>query len=169
MFSWTVRGFAEAIGLASIVASLVFVGLEVRQNSVATNAAANAAVSDAFIELNLVLASSPELAKAVVVSFDDSEKLSPEDRILILAMWRTVFHVWSNAHRQWTNETLDQVLYESIISEISTYGYGNDESIKDIDGRGRSMRWAWESERFIFNTEFQNFVDEHLGKGSQSE
>lgn len=168
MLSWTARGIAEAIGLVSIVGSLVFVGLEVRQSSVATNASANATFSDSFIELNLVLASSPELAHAVVISFDDPKKLSPEDRILILGMWRTIFHIWSNGHRQWTNETLDQVLYESIISEISTYGHGQDESVEDLDGRSRSMRWAWESERFIFNIEFQQFVDELIGADSNA-
>ena len=168
MFGWTARGMAEAIGLVSIVCSLVFVGLEVRQNSVATRAAANTAVSDAFIELNLVLASSPELARAVVVSFDDPEKLSPEDRILILGMWRTVFHVWSNGHRQWANETLDQVLYDSIVSEISAYGRNQGEAIEDIEGRSRSMRWAWESERFIFNIEFRQFVDGLIGTGDEA-
>ncbi len=163
MSGWTSRGIAEVIGLVGIVGSLVFVGLEVKQNSVATRASTNAAVADAFIELNLVLASSPELARAVVVSFDGPEKLLPEERILLLGMWRTVFHVWSNGHRQWTNETLAQVLYESIVSEISTYGRNQDESIEDIDGRSRSMRWAWESERFVFNIEFRQFVDELMG------
>ena len=161
MFGWSARGIAELTGLVGIVGSLVFVGLEVRQNSVATRASANAAFADAFVELNLVLASSPELARAVVIAFDSPEKLSPEERILVLGMWRAMFHVWSNGHRQWTNETLDQVMYESIISEISTYG-------RNIDGTGRSMRWAWESERFIFNSEFQLFVDELIGAGSDA-
>ena len=165
MSAWTARGFAEVIGLACIVGSLVFVGLEVRQNSVATRAAANATVADAFIELNLVIASSPALASAVVVSFDSPEKMSLEDGILVLGMWRALFHVWSNGHRQWTNETLDQVLYKSIVSEISTYCRNEDQSVESIDGRSRSMRWAWESERFIFNIEFQNFVDELIGTG----
>ena len=26
-----------------------------------------------------------------------------EERILVLGMWRSLFHVWSNGHRQWTN------------------------------------------------------------------
>ncbi len=164
---WTARGIAESIGLIGIVGSLVFVGLEVRQNSVATTASANAAVADAFIELNLVLAASPDLARASAKSFEEGpEKLQPEERILVLGLWRALFHIWSNGHRQWTNETLDQVLYESIISEISTYGRNQDESVEDIDGRGRAMRWAWESERFIFNIEFQQFVDELIGDGS---
>ena len=165
MSGWTAKGVAEAIGLVGVVASLIFVGFEVRQNSVATRASTNAAVADAYVELNLVLASSPELARAVVVSFKGPDSLSPEERIMILGMWRTLFHVWSNGHRQWTNDTLDLVLYESIVSEISTYAANQDESVEDLEGRGRSMRWAWESERFIFNPEFRQFVDELVGAG----
>jgi len=161
MSGWTARGIAEVIGLVGIVGSLVFVGLEVKQNSVATRASTNAAVADAFRELNLVLASSPELARAMVASVDDPEELSLEEITMALAFWRALFHTWSNGHRQWTNETLDQVIYESIISEISTYG-------RNIDGMGRSMRWAWERERFIFNSEFQLFVDELIGAGSDA-
>jgi hypothetical protein len=163
MASWSARGIAEIIGLFGVLVSLVFVGFEVRQNSMATRASTNAAVADSFIELNLVLASNRELAHVVVVAFDNPEKLSAEDRIMALGMWRTVFHTWSNAHRQWTNETLDEVLYKSIVSEISTYGRNQEETVEDLDGRSRSMRWAWESERFIFNIEFQKFVDELIG------
>ena len=95
MFGWTTRGIAEVIGLVGIMGSLVFVGLEVRQNSVATRASTNASFADAFIEINLVLASSPELAHAIVVSWDDPEKLSTEERILVLGIWRAIFHIWS--------------------------------------------------------------------------
>ena len=168
MFGWTGRGIAEVIGLVCVVGSLVFVGLEVRQNSVATRASANAAVAEAFIELNLVLASSPELARAVVASFEDPDKLSPEERILVLGMWRTLFHIWSNGHRQRSNETLDHLLYDSIVSEISTYGRSQDDSVEDIDGRSRSMLWAWESERLLFNIEFQQFVDKLIGTDSDA-
>jgi len=147
------------MGLVSIVGSLVFVGLEVRQNSVATRASANATVADAFRELNLTLASSPALASAMAVSFDDPEKMSAEERVQVLGLWRALFHTWSNGHRQWANETLDEVLYQSIVSEISTYK-GNK------DRRSQAMQWAWESERFVFNSEFQLFVDEIIGAGA---
>jgi len=161
MSGWTARGIAEVIGLVGIVGSLVFVGLEVKQNSVATRASTNAGVADAFRELNLVLASSPELAHALVAAADDPEELSPEESVMALGFWRALFHTWSNGHRQWTNETLDQVMYESIISEISTY-------VRNNGGTGRAMRWAWESERFVFNSEFQLFVDELIGAGSDA-
>jgi len=38
------KGIAELIGIFAVVASLVFVGVEVRQNSVATRSANNASL-----------------------------------------------------------------------------------------------------------------------------
>lgn len=49
----------QVVGIFALVASLIFVAIEVRQNSIATRSATNAAVKDAFRELNLVIASSP--------------------------------------------------------------------------------------------------------------
>jgi hypothetical protein len=54
-------------GLIGVAGSLVFAGVQMRQNSLATQAARNAPVADGFRELNLMIASSPELAPAFAV------------------------------------------------------------------------------------------------------
>lgn len=51
------------VGIFAIVASLIFVGGELRQNAIATKAAMNAEIANAFVDLNLVVASSPELTQ----------------------------------------------------------------------------------------------------------
>ena len=155
----------QVVGIFALVASLIFVGIEVRQNSIATRSATNAAVKDAFRELNLVIASSPELAKAVVANAENPDDAPPEDQFQMLAMWRALFHIWSNVHRQHLNGTLDPALYEAVVQEVSMYA-GNargTETVDDAERRARHMRWAWESERFIFNLDFQMFIDGILG------
>ena len=78
--------------------------------------------------------------------------------------WRALFHIWSNAHRQHLNGTLDPAIYESVVQEISTYSVGAMETHDnpDLVRRQTLMHWAWENERFIYNAEFQGFVDEIL-------
>lgn len=161
MDSTKLNDWIQAVGLFALVASLIFVGIEVRQNSVATRSATNAAVKDAFRELNLVIASSPELARALAVNADHPNEAPPEDRVQMLAMWRALFHTWSNVHRQHLNGTLDPVLYDAVVQEISMYAANarGTETVDDAVRRSRQMRWAWESERFIFNLDFQKFVD----------
>jgi hypothetical protein len=159
------KGTVELVGIFAVVASLVFVGVEVRQNSVATRSATNAAVKDAFSELNLTIASSPELARAMVTLAENPDDALPEDQLRVLALWRALFHGWSNVHRQHLNGTIDPALYDAVVQEISAYAgkFHGPVVPNDVERRKRQMRWAWESERFIFNPDFQLFVDDVIG------
>ena len=165
MDSAKLNDWIQVVGIFALVASLIFVGIEVRQNSIATRSATNAAVKDAFRELNLVIASSPELAKAVAANAENPDDAPPEDQLQMLAIWRALFHIWSNVHRQHLNGTLDPALYDAVVQEVSTYA-GNARgtaTVNDAERRARQMRWAWERERFIFNLDFQMFIDGILG------
>lgn len=158
------RRIAELIGLAGVIASLVFVGVEIRQNSIATRAATDAAVADGFRELNLVVASSPELVRALAANADNPADAPGDEQIMILALYRALFHVWSNVHRQHLNGTIDPNIYTAVLQEISAYA-GKDPAAADIDDierRKRMATWAWESERFVFNPDFRIFVDSIL-------
>ena len=101
MNSSKLNDWVQGVGLFALVASLIFVGIEVRQNSIATRSATNASVKDSFREFNLVLASSPELAKAVTENADNPAGAPPQAKFQMLAMWRALFHTWSNVHPQW--------------------------------------------------------------------
>ncbi|WP_157828230.1 hypothetical protein [Paraglaciecola sp. MB-3u-78] len=47
---------------------------------------------------------------------------------------------------------------------MSTYTKKTSSSkVVDGDRRRATMKWAWESEKFIYNPEFQQFVDGILG------
>jgi hypothetical protein len=165
MTSLTPRAIGEIIGVIGIVASLVFVGWELRQNSIATRAANNYSVADSFVQLNLNLSSNRELAHALAANAEDPNSAPLEDKILMLGAWRALFHVWSNVHRQHLNGTVDPDIYEAVLQEMSTYAtpQGIRERSEDVERRHRFMLWAWETERFIFNPEFQKLVDEQLG------
>jgi hypothetical protein len=51
------------------------------------------------------------------------------------------------------------------VQEIAAYSSPDPQAsnFEDVARRQRIMRWAWESERFIFNPDFQIFMDELLG------
>jgi hypothetical protein len=62
----SIEDVGKFVGRLGVVGSLLFVGVQVRQNSIATQAATNAAVADGFREFNMMMASSPDLARAFV-------------------------------------------------------------------------------------------------------
>jgi len=162
---------AEIIGLIGVIGSLVFVGLEVRQSTVATRAATDASVADAFRELNLVLASSPDLARALANNAAHPDEAPPEDQIQMLSFYRAIFHIWSNTHRQHLNGTIDPAIYQSVVQELSAYA-GNTPAgvdVEDLKRRQKLMRWAWGRERFLYNPDFQKFVDAALGPSPKAD
>ena len=89
----------------------------------------------------------------------------PEDQLRVLALWRALFHTWSNVHRQHLNGTVDPALYDAVVQEISALAgeFHGPVAPSDVERRKRQMRWAWESERFLFNPDFQLFVDRIIG------
>ncbi len=155
---------AEFVGLVGVIGSLVFVGLEVRQSTLATKAATDASVADSFRELNLVMASSPELAEVLAAHAGNPEEAPRAAKIQMLGLYRAVFHIWSNAHRQHLNGTIDPALYRSIVQELSAYAGNIPEgaNVEDLRRRNRMITWAWQSERFLYNPDFQRFVDATL-------
>ena len=154
----------EVLGLVGVMGSLIFVGIEVRQSAIATRAATDAVIADGFREVNQVMASSPELARAMTAYPDSPDSASAADQVQILGLWRALFHIWSNAHRQHLNGTIDPAIFQGVVQEISTnseaWRTGN--ASADLVRRGRVMRWAWSKERFLFNRDFQQFVDSIL-------
>ena len=155
------RRIVEVIGIIGIVGSLIFVGVEIRQNSVATQAATDAAIADALRELSLAHATSPALASAFAAHAADPASAPADAQVLMQGFWRALFHVWSNVHRQHVNGTVDPAIFDSVVREISSYARppSASESLSETEIRGRLMSWAWSSERFLFSTDFQQFVD----------
>lgn len=58
-----VKETVELIDLFGVMASLIFVGLEIRQNAAATRAATAQEVTSAFRDLNLVMAGDAEMTR----------------------------------------------------------------------------------------------------------
>ena len=99
-----------------------------------------------------MLATSPELASALAAWDRDPDSAPPEVQGQLLAFQRALFHVWSNAHRQHLNGTLDPALFQSVVQEMETYASGpssaaQGDSARGPSGRGVLMRWAWESDK----------------------
>ena len=94
----------------------------------------------------------------------EGEAAPTEDKVLILGLYRGMFHIWSNAHRQHLNGTIDPVLYRSIVQELTAYAGETPAGAEreDIRRRQKLTRWAWKSERFLYNPDFQRFVDSTL-------
>ena len=144
-----IRSVAELIGLFGVMSSLIFVGLEVRQNAAATRAATAQEVTSAFRDLNLFMAGDTELTRLITEFRFNPDSASPVEQARIKAFFRALFHIWSNTYYQNLNRTIDPQIFEGMVSEVSTYARAG----------SRAVFWAWESERFIYPAAFRSFMD----------
>ena len=75
------RNTLELVGFVSVIASLIFVGMEIRQNTTAVRGATNQAISDQATELYLAMATDRNLARLTVKLYDGAlrEDFDPID------------------------------------------------------------------------------------------
>jgi hypothetical protein len=76
----------EIISLIGVMGSLIFVGLEVRQSVIATRAANDTVIAEAFREINQIMAPSPELARALTAYADDPASAPGAEQEQILGL-----------------------------------------------------------------------------------
>ncbi len=152
----------EVVGALGVIGSLVFVGLEVRESSRATRAATDAEIAAQFVEINVAMYTSDHLAADIEAAGEAGHpSLAPlESRIRLEAHFRALFHIWSNAHRQHLNSTVNPLLFQAVQQELTAYAAPESpDASAGMNETRRLMQWAWESQRFVYNPAFQAFVD----------
>ena len=65
-------------------------------------------LKDSWVQLNLALATSPELSNAFDIVEAQGWDANPHANRLVAAFYRALFHTWSNAYYQYLNGTLEE-------------------------------------------------------------
>jgi len=91
---------SQIFGVVLIFASLVFVGLQIRQNTLATRAASHNAVSNSLNEINRMFAENADLAKIWLTGMADRQALTPEERWRFDSTARAYMHVCETMYVQ---------------------------------------------------------------------
>lgn len=96
---------SQTIAVFAILASLVFVGIQVRQNTTQSKIAAAEAVHRSFAEWYFSQ-SNPETSKVIVKGLQDEVPLTAEERWNFSANMMTFLLSAQEAHTKWTEGTL---------------------------------------------------------------
>jgi hypothetical protein len=142
------KDLRETVGLLLVVASMLFVGLEVRQNAEATRAATVLQLKDGWAALNLTYIENPE--SAVMIQHVQDVGLvnaDPESRLVAASMIRTLLHNWSNAYFQFRIGTLDDEQWIPLL--------------RDMEGESdQRLTWdVWDNWAHIFDDPFRDLMD----------
>ena len=145
------RNRLELIGFISVIASLVFVGMEISQNTTAVRGATNQAISDQASELYLTIATDRNLAGLVKKLYDDvpREAFGPIDDMQLFMTVLTGLRRVENIFLQLEDNILDERAFDRI--GLSFY-------------RSKYGRQIWEDNQQFFDQSFVPFFKELLDK-----
>ena len=101
-----VKDIIELVGAIAVLIGLVFVGLELRQNTRAVQAATFQGMTETSSDFLVTIASEPELRRVWSASYTTLDELSTEDREIYRYLLNSFWLRMQNAFRQWQVGTL---------------------------------------------------------------
>jgi hypothetical protein len=112
-----VKAVIEFAGAIAVLIGLVFVGLELRQNTKAVQAATFQGMTETSSDFLVAIASEPELRRVWSASFTTPNDLSDEEREILGFLQNSFWLRMQNAFRQWQIGTLsdeDWLVYRNL-------------------------------------------------------
>ena len=111
------KAVIELVGAIAVLIGLVFVGLELRQNTRAIQAATFQGITEQSSDFLITIASEPELRRVWSTSFITADEVSDEDRQILTPLLNSFWLRMQNAFRQWQMGTLsdeDWLVYRNL-------------------------------------------------------
>jgi len=142
---------AEIVASIAVIASLIYVGREVGQNTEATHASAAQAVVSAINDLVGTVNESDKLADVLHKGGRGMSALKDGDLIRFMAHHDQVFIMFQSQYFQWKDGTLDERLWLT-----------QKQAALDLLSQAGQQEW-WAARRHWFLPEFQDYLDNLSG------
>jgi hypothetical protein len=109
---------SQIVAVVGIFASLIFVGLQIRQNTKAIKATSHHAVTDSFNAINTLVLSDPKVARIWRLAMAGSEELNEDERISADFMLLANMRIFETLYYQYKNGTLDKKLFDAELKTL---------------------------------------------------
>lgn len=112
------RAFIEIGGAVAVLIGLIFVGVELRQNTAAVEAATFQSLTDASSDWLMTVAADPDLLRAWTIGSSDPGQLDSVDSTRYFLVTRSFWVRMQNVFSQWERGTLgddDWQFYDEIL------------------------------------------------------
>jgi hypothetical protein len=149
---FTVRAVIDTVGLLGVIGSLIFVGLQIRQNTRLARAEAYRAVEQTAVQWDFVAATDDELApllRGVTYEGLRRDQLSDPDKWRVGSMFDALLRSYESIYRQ---------VQEDILPGSALDGFANDQFVSPY------LKDLWPILRPNYRADFvEYFEDRFLG------
>ncbi len=148
------RAFAELIGVLAVLLGLIFVGLELRQNTVAVQASTLQGMVDMGSNYLLETSLDPEFIPLLNKAQADPDQLSEVEALRMQRVLRSQWLRYQSAFRHWRRGSLDDADWETysrfICNAVENVGPGTFQSVQAK---------FWQFERSVLTDDFVTYVE----------
>ncbi|MGB5377845.1 hypothetical protein [Muriicola sp.] len=140
----------EVLGGIGILISLVFVGIQLKENTKATRSSTATATIDTMTNWYVTMGTNAETSASFYRFLEDPESMTKEERLQHIYNFHGLFLAFQNSYYLSLEGTLDERIPKSLNQVI----YG----VKDQPG----FKLYWKSRKSIFFEEYRGYVDDLL-------
>ena len=138
----------QIVGSIGVIGSLIFVGLQVRQNTKTTRVQVQENMTSGYIQVAQVLIDNAEIfARGIAASRESFAKFSDADKLIYFGLIFSIFKHFENIHSQRERGFIDDESWTAWSEHVLMY----------FNQPGVKM-W-WELRRGSFNPRFRNFLE----------
>ena len=143
----------EFVGAIAVIASLIYVGAQIKQNTNAVRISTAQAHLDIWNDVVSNFCQSPELASIYSRGLSDVSILNESEKVQFFAQVGLIFRYYESSYLQRDEQALDERLWQGLNQTlIDTLFYPG-------------VRQWWEVRRHWFYKDFQKLVDEIAASG----
>jgi hypothetical protein len=143
---------AEIVGGLVVVATLIYLVIEVKRNTTATRSSAQYTQIGVISDWNLSLVHAPGLPELIVKANEDYSSVTEAEKLKLQGYYVNIFNLWHAAYWNWKNGLLDE----------KGFRVWNEGTPSVIRAQVASFE-AWESMKHIYDEEFRNHVQSAIG------
>ena len=142
----------QVIGAIAVVISLIYVALQIRQNTNAVRSATAQSVHEHFANWYHLIAADAELSRIAANGLRDYQSLSENERTRFIAAFMSFLSYSQNAFLKWRQGLLAPSLW-----------LGWEQVMMNLFGAPGGKAF-WKERRYMFGDEFRRYIEDDLIK-----
>ena len=159
------KSLIELLSAGAVLVGLIFVGLELRQNTAAVEATTLQSSTDASVEWMMSIASDPELTRIWTTPPSELHNLADTERHQLHLLQRSQWFRFQNAYLQWQRGTLSEEDWEIYRGYVCRTHSGDARN-----NLAANLRFAtWEDHAGVLLGQFVAFVERCRAESGQQE
>ena len=114
---------AQIVSAVAVIASLIFVGVQLRQATAAIRASSSEAHAALYTELVHSIIDNADFARIWTTGLEDPKRLSDEEWVRFVAYASALFRQYETSRVQWLRGRLDDEHWRTIENQAISFGH----------------------------------------------